>query len=222
MAGAKSTVYPLSLPVYASPHPSSFPALQEYLSLAVYKAIVPNLNSRILDSAVVNVPAHVVDDAVSGIDDRDVVIIVGGASAVGPAGAVDCRKNIPHIRTTYSGSEMMPLLLDACPARHSTTTQSTGQNISHNSSHSGSRSEKPHRRHRERDSSSRSSRKGSGTTSFRDPRVSSSVIIYDEDLTTSIPRRLLAPSNETAMVRSVEIREQDGTSQWSYIQLPGV
>ncbi|KAG6104978.1 hypothetical protein E4U31_001661 [Claviceps sp. LM219 group G6] len=188
------------------------------------QAIIPNPNSRILDSAVVNVPAHVVDDAVSRIDDRDVVISVGGASAVGLAGAIGCRKNIPHIcvPTTYSGSEMMPLLLDACPARHSTTTQSTGQNISHSSSHSGSRSEKPHRRHREMGSLSRSSRKGSRTTSFRDPRVLPSVIIYDEDLTTSIPRRLSAPSNETAMARSAEIREQDGTSQWSYIQLPGV
>ncbi|KAG5973066.1 hypothetical protein E4U58_005721 [Claviceps cyperi] len=176
------------------------------------QAIIPNLNSRIIDSAVVNVPAHVVDDAVSRIDHRDVVISIGGASAIGLAGAIGCRKNIPHIciPTTYSGSEMMPLLLDACPARHSTTAQITGQNISHSSSHSGSRSEKSHRRHRERDLSSRSSRKGSRTTSFRDPR------------TTSIPRRLSPPSNETAMARSVKIREQDGTSQWSYIQLPGV
>ncbi|KAG5985456.1 hypothetical protein E4U55_000018 [Claviceps digitariae] len=184
------------------------------------QSLIPNLNSRILDSAVVSVPAHVVDDAVSRIDDRDVVISVGGASAVGLAKAIGCRKSIPHvcIPTTYSGSEMMPLLLDACPARHNTTNQSTSQTISC----SDNKPEKPHRRHRERGSSSRHNRKGSSTTSFRDPRVLPSVVIYDEDLTTSVPKRLSAPSDETALARSAEIRKEDETSQWSYLHLPGV
>ncbi|KAG6003194.1 hypothetical protein E4U21_002271 [Claviceps maximensis] len=200
------------------------------------QSLIPNLNSRILDSAVVNVPAHVVDDAVSRIDDRDVVVSVGGASAVGLAKAIGCRKNIPHvcILTTYSGSEMMPLLLDACPARHNTTNQSTGQSTSQSTSQSttsqgvschasrgGSTSEKPRRRHRERGSLSRHNR-ASSTTSFRDPRVLPSVVIYDEDLTTSVPRRLSAPSDETAIARSVATRKYDETTQWSYLHLPGV
>ncbi|GAB0136840.1 hypothetical protein EsDP_00005128 [Epichloe bromicola] len=180
------------------------------------QSFIPNLNSRILDSAVVNVPAHVVDDAVSRIDDRDVVISVGGASAVGLAKAIGYRKCIPHvcIPTTYSGSEMMPLLLDACPARHSSMIQGT--------SHSSSKTEKPHRRHRGRESSNHSSRKGPRTTSFRDPRVLPAVIIYDDDLTTSESKRFSAPSDEVAMSRSIELRKGDETSQWSYLHLPGV
>ncbi|KAG5929892.1 hypothetical protein E4U42_004084 [Claviceps africana] len=190
------------------------------------QGLIPNLDSRILDSAVVNVPAHIVDDAVSRIDDRDVVISVGGASAVGLAKAIGCRKSIPHvcIPTTYSGSEMMPLLLDACPARHNTTVPSASHLASHDTSRGSSKPDKYHRRHhhRERDSSSRSSRKASRTTSFRDPRVLPSVVIYDEDLTTSVSKRFSAPSNETALARSVEKRQENETSQWSYLHLPGV
>lgn len=76
------------------------------------QALIPNLNSRILDSAVVNVPTKVVDDAVARIAGHDVVISVGAGSAIGLAKAVSIRKAIPHvcIPTTYSGSEMSPLL----------------------------------------------------------------------------------------------------------------
>ncbi|KAF5126182.1 Maleylacetate reductase 1 [Metarhizium anisopliae] len=181
------------------------------------QSLIPNLNSRILDSAVVNVPARVVDDAVSRIDDRDVVISVGGASAVGLAKAIGCRKGIPHvfIPTTYSGSEMMPLLLDAYPARHS------NRGDIGTSSNGGSKSIGSRRREREQGSSSRHSN-GARTTSFRDPRVLPSVIIYDEDLATSLPKRISAPTDEAAMARSTELRKEDETAQWSYIHLPGV
>ncbi|KAL2202973.1 Dehydroquinate synthase-like protein [Sarocladium strictum] len=76
------------------------------------QALIPNLVSRILDSAVVNVPTKVVDDAVARISGHDVVISVGAGSAIGLAKAVSIRKGIPHvcIPTTYSGSEMSPLL----------------------------------------------------------------------------------------------------------------
>lgn len=181
------------------------------------QSLIPNLNSRILDSAVVNVPARVVDDAVSRIDDRDVVISVGGASAVGLAKAIGCRKGIPHvcIPTTYSGSEMMPLLLDAYPARHSNMGDIG------TSSNGGYKSSGRRRREREQGSSSRRSN-GVRTTSFRDPRVLPSVIIYDEDLATSLPKRISAPTDEAAMARSTELRKEDETAQWSYIHLPGV
>jgi alcohol dehydrogenase class IV len=74
--------------------------------------LIQNLESRILDSAVVNVPTRVVDDAVARITGHDVVISVGAGSAIGLAKAVGIRKGIPHvcIPTTYSGSEMSPLL----------------------------------------------------------------------------------------------------------------
>lgn len=76
------------------------------------QALIPNLDSRILDSAVVNVPARVVDDAVARICGHDVVISVGAGSAIGLAKAISIRKGIPHIciPTTYSGSEMSPLM----------------------------------------------------------------------------------------------------------------
>lgn len=185
------------------------------------QTLIPNLNPRILDSAVVNVPPRVVDDAVSRIDDRDVVISVGGASAVGLAKAIGCRKGIPHIciPTTYSGSEMMPLLLDACPARHGNMSSRVGGS---GTSGSGSnKSDSRHRRDREYASSSRHG-KGPHTTSFRDPKVLPSVVIYDEDLTSSLPKRISAPTDEVAMARSTELRNEDETAQWSYIHLPGV
>lgn len=176
------------------------------------QSLIPNLHSRILDSAVVNVPARVVDDAVSRIDDRDVVISVGGASAVGLAKAIGIRKGIPHVcvPTTYSGSEMMPLLLDACPARHSSVSQN------------GNKPDKRQRRRGERDNYDRANRKAPRTTTFRDPKVLPSVVIYDEDLTMSASKRFSAPSDETATARSNELRKEDDTAQWSYLHLPGV
>ncbi|PHH71289.1 hypothetical protein CDD83_5228 [Cordyceps sp. RAO-2017] len=175
------------------------------------QALIPNLDSRILDSAVVNVPARVVDDALDRISGRDVVISVGGASAVGLAKAIGCRKGIPHIciPTTYSGSEMMPLLLDASPARHSSSSSSSNSGHSRRHPHASSR------------------RKPTGNTStVRDPKVLPSVIIYDEELTMSAPRRFSAPSDTAAMARSSEFRacpsKSDDTAQWSYIHLPGV
>lgn len=169
------------------------------------QALVPNLDSRILDSAVVNVPARVVDDALDRITGRDVVISIGGASAVGLAKAIGGRKGIPHIciPTTYSGSEMMPLLLDASPARHSNCSGS--------------------RRHGHGSSRKRSA---ANTSTVRDPRISPTVIIYDEELTVSPSKRFSAPSDSAAMARSNEFRscpsKGDETAQWSYIHLPGV
>ncbi|EEU38073.1 uncharacterized protein NECHADRAFT_101503 [Fusarium vanettenii 77-13-4] len=65
------------------------------------QAIIPNLDSRILSSAVITVPTR--------ISGRDCVISVGSGSAVTLARAVSLRKGIPHIciPTTFSGSEMV-------------------------------------------------------------------------------------------------------------------
>lgn len=74
------------------------------------QTLIPNLNSRILDSAIVGVSSRVLNDVVSRIADCDSVISVGSGSAVDLARAVGLRKNIPHIciPTTYSGSETTP------------------------------------------------------------------------------------------------------------------
>ncbi|RGP71629.1 maleylacetate reductase [Fusarium longipes] len=66
------------------------------------QAIIPNLDSRVLSSAVATLPSHV--------SSRDCVVSVGGGSAVTLARAVGLRNGIPHIciPTTYSGSELHP------------------------------------------------------------------------------------------------------------------
>ncbi|EQK97693.1 hypothetical protein G6O67_003894 [Ophiocordyceps sinensis] len=176
------------------------------------QGLVPNLDSHILDSAVVNVPARVVDDALDRISGRDVVISVGGASAVGLAKAIGGRKGIPHIciPTTYSGSEMMPLLLDASPARHSSNGSSSSSSSSSRRHGHGSSRRKT----------------ASNTSTVRDPRIQPAVIIYDEELTISPSKRVSAPSDSAVMARSTEFRDSpskcDETVQWSYIHLPGV
>lgn len=65
------------------------------------QAIIPNLDTRILSSAVITMPTR--------ISGRDCVISVGGGSAVTLARAVSLRKRIPHIciPTMFSGSEMV-------------------------------------------------------------------------------------------------------------------
>ncbi|KJZ75384.1 hypothetical protein HIM_05310 [Hirsutella minnesotensis 3608] len=184
------------------------------------QALIPNLDSRILDSAVVNVPARVIDDVLERISGRDAVISIGGASAVGLAKVIGCRKAIPHIciPTTYSGSEMMPLLLDASPARHSSSSGGSSCSSSSSSSSSG------RSRHHDHKSSRRES--ASNTSSVRDPRTLPAVIIYDEELTLSPSKTISAPSDSAAMAQSTELRSRpskgDETAQWSYIHLPGV
>ncbi|KAM5350609.1 hypothetical protein ACJ41O_007114 [Fusarium nematophilum] len=66
------------------------------------QAIIPNLDSHILSSAIAAVPAR--------MSTRDCVVSVGGGSAVTLARAVGLRKGIPHIciPTTYSGNETIP------------------------------------------------------------------------------------------------------------------
>jgi hypothetical protein len=64
------------------------------------QAIIPNLDSQILSSAVTAVPSR--------IPRKDCVVSVGGGSAVTLARVISLRKGIPHIciPTTYGGSEL--------------------------------------------------------------------------------------------------------------------
>jgi alcohol dehydrogenase class IV len=166
--------------------------------------LIPNFDSRILDSALVSVPARVVDDAVARITGRDCVVSVGGATALGLAKSIAACKGIPHIciPTTYSGSEVGPVLSEA-------------------------RRRARRRRHRHTDKST------SGTPSVstasvskgtdHDAKMLPNVIIYDEDLTASAPRRFSAPTCVEAMASSRCRRAPgDEDAQWSYIHLPGV
>ena len=145
------------------------------------QALIPNLSSRILDSALVQVPSRVIDDTISRITGRDCVISVGGGSAVNLARAIGLRKGIPHIciPTTYSGSEL----------------------VTHTASG---------REHKK--------------SSLRESKIPPTVVIYDEDLTMSSPKRFSAPSAAIAMASTSESRprpKEDG-ALWSYLHLPGV
>lgn len=159
--------------------------------------LIPNLDSCILDSALVNVPTKVIDDAVSRISGRDCVISIGGASAMGLAKAVAARKEIPHIciPTTYSGSEMTPLLGDV------------------------------RRRHKNESRRQRSASGSSSSKKVADlySKALPSIIIYDKDLTATTSTRISAPDGAKAMAESRCRRSSnDDDTQWAYLHLPGV
>ncbi|RCI13483.1 hypothetical protein L249_5540 [Ophiocordyceps polyrhachis-furcata BCC 54312] len=198
------------------------------------QTLIPNLDSRILDSTVVSVPAAAVDDALDRITDRDAVVSVGGASAVGLASAIGLRKIIPHIciPTTYSGSEMMPPLLGGSPARHVESSGSGSGSSSGSSPSSGSAASSIRRRkrHRHRHHHHRPSRltptSHHPVSAVRDPRIPPAVVIYDEELTAWSSRCVSAPSATTALERSTEMRPSPSTDQdtapWSFLNLPGL
>lgn len=145
------------------------------------QALIPNLSSRILDSALVQVPSRVIDDTITRIMGRDCVISVGGGSAVNLARAIASRKGIPHIciPTTYAGSELI-------------SQTSSG------------------REHKK--------------SSLGDSKTPPTVVIYDEDLTVSSPKRFSAPSAFLSMTPAHDSRSlaKDGGALWSYLHIPGV
>lgn len=190
------------------------------------QALIPNLDSHILDSAVVNVKAQVVDDAVERVTDRDCVISVGGASAVGLARAVSIRKGIPHIciPTTYSGSEVLHLFdcdvptgqPDAGAASAAASRRPSSGRHSIGSPLSDSKS---------RTSGSRNSSKQSAiSVASRDAkqRVKPAVIIYDEELTGTAPQRIYIPAHPTMPAHPSGPGDGSPSSKWSFMQLPGI
>ncbi|XWW92394.1 hypothetical protein V2A60_000317 [Cordyceps javanica] len=192
------------------------------------QALIPNLDSRILDSAVVNVKAQLVDDAVERVTERDCVISVGGSSAVGLARAVSIRKAIPHIciPTTYSGSEVLHLFDCDVPI-------STGQPDGGAASAAASRRPSSSRHSigsppsdgRSRTSGSKhSSRHSVVSVASRDAkqRVKPAVIIYDEELTASVPKRVFIPANTTSRQSRSADEAQSPSAKWSFMQLPGI
>ncbi|CAH0053584.1 unnamed protein product [Clonostachys solani] len=176
------------------------------------QALIPNLDSRILDSALVNVPQKIVDDAVGRITDRDCVISIGGTSAMALARTIGGSKEIPHIciPTTYSGSEMGGnCSSDAVRRRSKVNSRRRKRSDSsprRNSSGSASQS------------GSGSSRKTADIYSKNMP----SIIIYDEVLTAmNTSSRFSAPTCR-AVSNARSRRPSNDDAQWSYIHLPGV
>ena len=118
---------------------------------------------EIFDRAVVHVPADTATEANAAAErsSADVLIALGGSSAIGVAKAIALSSLLPIIAvpTTYGGSEMTPIW-----------------------------------------GMTRDGKKETG----RDPRVQPRVVIYDPDLTLSLPPRITAASGLNAIAHCIE------------------
>lgn len=67
---------------------------------------------KLVSTATVHNPSSIINDALPLAADRDCIVSLGGGSAVGLGKALALRTGLPHvvIPTTYSGSEMTPIL----------------------------------------------------------------------------------------------------------------
>ncbi|KAK6215364.1 maleylacetate (iron-containing alcohol dehydrogenase) [Colletotrichum tabaci] len=79
---------------------------------------------EILDTAKVHNPSDIIGPAVRRAEDRDVLVSVGGGSAVGLGKSVALRTGIPQVAipTTYSGSEMTPIIGETKDGKKTSTT----------------------------------------------------------------------------------------------------
>lgn len=79
---------------------------------------------ELLSTALVHNPSHVIDDALSSTHGRDVLCSVGGGSAIGLGKSLALRTGLPHIciPTTYSGSEMTPIIGEVKDGKKKSTT----------------------------------------------------------------------------------------------------
>lgn len=189
------------------------------------KALIPNLTPSILDSPVLHVSPQVVDDATSRFPRIDCVISVGGSSAVGLARAISVRNSIPHvcIPTVSNASDMLSL------SEHDTLIQSASD-ANFDDAHpapsrrSGSgRKSDLSKSSGSRSSASRASSRRSAAGRQAQSLSKPAVIIYDEELTAIHPRRLAAPVGTPLGSPSTPTGNDKGsTSQFSFIQLPGI
>ncbi|TDZ44904.1 Maleylacetate reductase 1 [Colletotrichum trifolii] len=81
-------------------------------------------DTSILDTAKVHNPSEIIGPAVERAQDRDVLVSVGGGSAVGLGKAIALRTGQPQVAipTTYSGSEMTPIIGETKDGRKTSTT----------------------------------------------------------------------------------------------------
>ncbi|KAK2030319.1 iron-containing alcohol dehydrogenase [Colletotrichum zoysiae] len=79
---------------------------------------------QILDTAKVHNPSDIIGPAVDCAKDRDVLVSVGGGSAVGLGKAIALRTGMPQVAipTTYSGSEMTPIIGETKDGKKTSTT----------------------------------------------------------------------------------------------------
>ncbi|GKT41350.1 maleylacetate reductase [Colletotrichum spaethianum] len=79
---------------------------------------------EILDTAKVHNPSDIIGPAVDHAKGRDVLVSVGGGSAVGLGKAVALRTGMPQVAipTTYSGSEMTPIVGETKDGKKTSTT----------------------------------------------------------------------------------------------------
>ncbi|TQN68557.1 Maleylacetate reductase [Colletotrichum shisoi] len=79
---------------------------------------------EILDAAKVHNPSDVIGPAVRRAGGRDVLVSVGGGSAVGLGKSVALRTGMPQVAipTTYSGSEMTPIIGETKDGKKTSTT----------------------------------------------------------------------------------------------------
>jgi len=92
-----------------------------------FKAILENGSielAGVFPHATMHTPTHITEQAIQVLKDTsaDCVISVGGGSVVGLGKAVSIRTGVPHltIPTTYSGSEMTPILGETQEGRKTT------------------------------------------------------------------------------------------------------
>ncbi|KAJ3948904.1 uncharacterized protein N0V96_000011 [Colletotrichum fioriniae] len=78
----------------------------------------------ILDTAIVHNPSDIIGPAVDRALGRDVLVSVGGGSAVGLGKAIALRTGMPQVAipTTYSGSEMTPIIGETKDGKKTSTT----------------------------------------------------------------------------------------------------
>jgi len=121
------------------------------------------LDAATFDGAVMHTPTRVTDEAMGVVraEAIDGIVSIGGGSAIGLGKALALRTDLPQlcVPTTYSGSEMTPIL---------------GETAS-----------------------------GAKTTR-RDPRIQPETVLYDPELTRTLPDALAATSGLNALAHAAE------------------
>ncbi|KAF6806441.1 maleylacetate [Colletotrichum musicola] len=81
-------------------------------------------DTEILDTAKVHNPSEIIAPAVERAANRDALVSVGGGSAVGLGKAIALRTGMPQVAipTTYSGSEMTPIIGETKDGKKTSTT----------------------------------------------------------------------------------------------------
>ncbi|KAK2822988.1 hypothetical protein FQN49_007580 [Arthroderma sp. PD_2] len=117
----------------------------------------------VFNGAMMHVPTNVIEKALAYAEEQDAdsVVSIGGGSVIGLGKAISFRTGLPHIciPTTYSGSEMTPILGET---------------------HNGVKNTKT------------------------DPKILPTTVIYDVNLTMSLPASLSATSGVNAIAHAVE------------------